>query len=128
MNKATTEKYKDMTDNAELLTKHMQDLQEKCSSNCCLPEGVVLIFFAFADSKFQPYLAKIDEIDASLGDLEKTVLVLDDYTLKLGTSLFAWCFAASSLTQFLPVIPENKFKYLKEAGKLPYKKPSVQQL
>jgi len=59
-----------------------------------------IVTFCCTDAKFQPYLNKIDEIDSSLGELERTVTLLDDYTLKL----------------------ENKFKYLKEAKKLPFNK------
>lgn len=52
------------------------------------------------DAAFEPHLQKIDEIDASLTDLERTLNALDAYTLRL----------------------ENKFKYLKETKQLPYKK------
>lgn len=52
------------------------------------------------DSEFEPYLKKIDDIDASLTELELTLKTLDAYTIRL----------------------ENKFRYLKEAKKLPYKK------
>ena len=54
----------------------------------------------FPDAAFEPHLKKIDEIDASLTDLERTLNALDSYTLKM----------------------ENKFRYLKNAKQSPYKK------
>lgn len=59
--------------------------------------------FGSLDASFEPQLKKIDEIDASLTELERTLNALDAYTLRL----------------------ENKFKYLKEAKQLPYKKLSA---
>eukprot|EP01122_Echinamoeba_exundans_P017157 TRINITY_DN8948_c0_g1_i1.p1 TRINITY_DN8948_c0_g1~~TRINITY_DN8948_c0_g1_i1.p1 ORF type:complete len:164 (+),score=53.64 TRINITY_DN8948_c0_g1_i1:563-1054(+) len=87
MNQVAKSKYEDMTTMAATLVRHMQELQDKYQ-------------------KYQPYLAKIDEVESSLTELEKTCLLLDEYTLKL----------------------ENKFKYLKEAKRLPYKKPPLQSL
>jgi len=52
------------------------------------------------DAEFKPYLEKIDEIDASVTELERTVVLLDDYTKRL----------------------EKKFKHLKAAGRLPYQR------
>ena len=53
------------------------------------------------DASMEPHLKRIDEIELHLGELEKTLFALDNYTLRL----------------------ENKFKYLKEGKKNSYKKP-----
>jgi hypothetical protein len=58
------------------------------------------LFFFVLDATFEPHLKKIDEIDASLTELERTLNALDSYTLKM----------------------ENKFRYLKNAKQSPYKK------
>jgi len=81
MNVVTKEKYGEMTTMAGKLGESMKLLQEKYKT-------------------FQPYLEKIDEIDASVTDLEKTVVLLDEYTQRL----------------------EEKFKHLKQIGRIPYKK------
>lgn len=60
----------------------------------------LLSHLTFKDAAFEPHLKKIDEIDSSLTDLERTMNALDAYTLRL----------------------ENKFKYLKENRNQPYKK------
>jgi len=64
MNAVTRDKYLEMTNVASLLTKEMADLQQKYND-------------------FSPYLTKIDEIDASVSELEKAVVLLDDYTKRL---------------------------------------------
>jgi len=66
MNLLASEKYVEMTDVAKGLTSFMKDLQIKYKD-------------------FQPYLEKIDEIDTNVTELEKTVLLLDDYTKRLET-------------------------------------------
>jgi biogenesis of lysosome-related organelles complex 1 subunit 2 len=81
INKITKEKYEEMTKIAKGLAEYMNSLQEKYR-------------------ELQPYLEKIDEIDASVTELEKVVALLDNYTLKL----------------------EEKIRVLKQAGKLPFKK------
>eukprot|EP01121_Diplochlamys_sp_Union-15-3_P011392 TRINITY_DN3302_c0_g4_i1.p1 TRINITY_DN3302_c0_g4~~TRINITY_DN3302_c0_g4_i1.p1 ORF type:complete len:203 (-),score=48.73 TRINITY_DN3302_c0_g4_i1:19-579(-) len=84
MNNVTKEKYVEMTEMAVKLGEQMTLLQQKYKS-------------------FQPYLEKIDEIDTSVNELEKTVVLLDEYTLRL----------------------EEKFKHLKQIGRLPYKKSNT---
>jgi biogenesis of lysosome-related organelles complex 1 subunit 2 len=81
MNLVTKEKYEEMTSHAGSLVNNMKALQEKYAA-------------------FEPHLKKIDEIDASLTDLEKTLNALDAYTQRL----------------------ENKFRYLKEHKQQPYAK------
>jgi len=66
MNLAASEKYAEMTDVAKGLTSFMKDLQIKYKD-------------------FNPYLEKIDEIDTNVTELEKTVLLLDEYTRRLET-------------------------------------------
>jgi biogenesis of lysosome-related organelles complex 1 subunit 2 len=65
MNNMTKEKYVDMTNTAHGLVEYMTLLQQKYT-------------------EFQPYLNKIDEIETSVNELEKTVALLDQYTLRLG--------------------------------------------
>jgi biogenesis of lysosome-related organelles complex 1 subunit 2 len=81
MNVLTKEKYVDMTKMTAQLATGMTELQAKYKA-------------------FQPYLAKIDEIETSVSELEKTVLALDDYTKKL----------------------EAKFQLLQRLAKNPYNK------
>jgi len=81
MNVVTKDKYGEMTSMAAKLGESMKLLQEKYKT-------------------FQPYLEKIDEIDSSVTDLEKTVVLLDEYTQRL----------------------EEKFKHLKQIGRIPYKR------
>jgi len=64
MNKITTQKYKRMTENASEMAEFMGLLQKKYES-------------------FKPYLEQIDEIERSIGELEKTVDMLDAYTTRI---------------------------------------------
>jgi len=64
MNSVCTTKYAEMTDVAKGLTSFMKDLQQKYQD-------------------FKPYLDQIDEIDANVTELEKTVVLLDDYSKRL---------------------------------------------
>jgi biogenesis of lysosome-related organelles complex 1 subunit 2 len=64
MNNVTREKYKDMTEITKNLTAFMDEMQKKYA-------------------EFEPYLKKIDEIDANVNELEHTVQLLDDYTRRL---------------------------------------------
>eukprot|EP01116_Phalansterium_solitarium_P010063 TRINITY_DN24474_c0_g1_i1.p1 TRINITY_DN24474_c0_g1~~TRINITY_DN24474_c0_g1_i1.p1 ORF type:complete len:151 (-),score=35.36 TRINITY_DN24474_c0_g1_i1:101-520(-) len=64
MNTATKEKYAEMTLVAKALTTFMENLQNKYKD-------------------FEPYLRKIEEIDNNVGELERTVGLLDDYTKRL---------------------------------------------
>jgi len=84
MNTSTKEKYVGMTKLSTQLVAGMTELQTKYKT-------------------FQPYLVKIDEIETSVNELEKTVLLLDEYTRKL----------------------EAKFQYLQRISKTPYKKEKV---
>eukprot|EP01123_Difflugia_compressa_P006337 TRINITY_DN18533_c0_g1_i1.p1 TRINITY_DN18533_c0_g1~~TRINITY_DN18533_c0_g1_i1.p1 ORF type:complete len:200 (+),score=59.60 TRINITY_DN18533_c0_g1_i1:31-600(+) len=81
MNVITKDKYAEMTQMTQQLVVGMTELQTKYKS-------------------FQPYLDKIDEIEISVDELEKTVLMLDDYTKKL----------------------EAKFQYLQRISKNSYNK------
>ncbi len=43
------------------------------------------VYVGGLDSKaksFEPYLAKVDEICEAVGQIEQTVMLLDDYTLR----------------------------------------------
>jgi len=64
MNTITLEKYKEMTATAQGLTAFMQDIQKKYE-------------------EFEPYLKKIDQIDANVSELEHTVFLLDEYSKRL---------------------------------------------
>jgi len=64
MNVITKDKYQEMAKSAELLVAAMGQLQKKYAA-------------------FEPFLAQIDEIDASVKELEETVLLLDQYTSRL---------------------------------------------
>jgi hypothetical protein len=91
MNQVAKSKYEDMTTMAATLVRHMQELQDKCTifshPHCSAQRNSERIYFfrVGTDQKYQPYLAKIDEVESSLTELEKTCLLLDEYTLKLGT-------------------------------------------
>lgn len=90
------------------------------------------------DKELQPYLAKIDELEASVTELEKVVILLDNYTLKLGNNFFSLKhththslglilshFSTSSSLfsdMFLLFFTEEKFRILKQTGKYPFKK------
>ncbi|KYR00965.1 biogenesis of lysosome-related organelles complex-1 [Tieghemostelium lacteum] len=64
MNNITSAKYHDMTEVTKGLSLFMGDLKVKYE-------------------EFQPYLDKINELDKNLGNLEKTVQLLDEYTKRL---------------------------------------------
>jgi len=64
MNAVTRDKYVEMTRMTSALVGSMTELQEKYK-------------------EFAPYLQKIDDIDASVAELERVVLVLDEYTKRL---------------------------------------------
>eukprot|EP01133_Synstelium_polycarpum_P015629 gene15629-18569_t len=64
MNNVTASKYHDMTEITKGLTMFMSDLKIKYE-------------------EFQPYLEKINELDKNVGDLEKTVQLIDEYTRRL---------------------------------------------
>ncbi len=38
-----------------------------------------------SDEEFDPYVKKIDQIDANVSELEHTVYLLDEYSKRLGT-------------------------------------------
>uniref|UniRef100_A0A6B2LQJ2 Biogenesis of lysosome-related organelles complex 1 subunit 2 n=1 Tax=Arcella intermedia TaxID=1963864 RepID=A0A6B2LQJ2_9EUKA len=80
MNLLTKDKYADMTAMTSQLVASMNELQLKYKS-------------------FEPHLNKIDEIEVSVNELEKTVILLNEYTKKL----------------------EAKFQYLQRVAKTPYK-------
>lgn len=105
MNVVTKDKYVEMTGVVIGLTKNMEGIQQKCtfsqrwwlsvfmsSVRCCsvstawlasmLP--VFCIILTFSDQDFQPYLKQIDEIETGVTELEQTVLLLDEYTKRLG--------------------------------------------
>ena len=42
---------------------------------------------SYSDQDFQPYLDKIEEIDMNVTELEKTVVLLDEYSKRLGILL-----------------------------------------
>ena len=64
LNTAAKQKYSGMADNTAQLVKYMSDLKEKYDS-------------------LAPYLAKVDEVDRSVTELEQTVASLDDYTKRI---------------------------------------------
>eukprot|EP00026_Physarum_polycephalum_P019736 Phypoly_transcript_21895.p1 GENE.Phypoly_transcript_21895~~Phypoly_transcript_21895.p1 ORF type:complete len:147 (+),score=37.34 Phypoly_transcript_21895:132-572(+) len=64
MNAVASSKYSEMSEVARGLTSFMKDLQQKYQD-------------------FQPYLDKIEEIDTSVTELEKTVVLLDEYSKRL---------------------------------------------
>jgi len=64
MNAVCSNKYTEMSEVASGLTSFMKDLQQKYQD-------------------FKPYLDKIDEIDANVSELEKTVVLLDEYSKRL---------------------------------------------
>ncbi|GAM20481.1 hypothetical protein SAMD00019534_036560 [Acytostelium subglobosum LB1] len=68
MNDVTSAKYKDMHEITKGLTLYMGDLKQKYE-------------------EFMPYLDKIDELDKNVGDLEKTVQLIDEYTKRLETKI-----------------------------------------
>ncbi|EFA77587.1 biogenesis of lysosome-related organelles complex-1 [Heterostelium album PN500] len=68
MNSVTASKYKDMTDMTKGLTLYMNDLKLKYE-------------------EFLPYLEKIDDLDKNVGDLEKTVQLIDEYTKRLESKI-----------------------------------------
>ncbi|KAF2070081.1 hypothetical protein CYY_008607 [Polysphondylium violaceum] len=68
MNNVTAAKYQDMTNQTKGLSLFMSDLKSKYE-------------------EFQPYLDKISDLDKNVTDLEKTVLLLDEYTKRLETKI-----------------------------------------
>jgi len=64
MNAVCSSKYTEMSEVARGLTSFMKDLQQKYQD-------------------FQPYLDKIEEIDTNVTELEKTVVLLDEYSKRL---------------------------------------------
>lgn len=86
MNYVVAEKYSSMNEHAKLLVNQMKELQEKCLYMRLkyIYKFTLILIINITDLSYLPYLQKIDEIDASLIEFEKTVALLDDYTQKLG--------------------------------------------
>ena len=73
LNQHATARYADMATVTKSLNVHVEDVKSKYRS-------------------FEPYLARVDEICDSVAKLEQTVLMLDDYTMRLVGNLFSLFF------------------------------------
>ncbi len=74
------------------------------------------------DSKaksFEPYLAKVDEICEAVSQIEQTVVVLDDYTMRCATACLACaCYFSDSPADRLEA------KFASAGGSSPAKSPA----
>ncbi len=59
----------------------MQFLWNNCKKNVG-PD--CFVFIQCIDKEFEPYVSKIEQLDTSLGELESSVMLLDEYTKRLG--------------------------------------------
>ncbi len=142
MNHVTTEKYKAMTDQATDLVLFMEELQKKCTIRClhCAQTSAELTLVSAhhrTDVSFQPYLQQIDTIEKSVDELERTVMLMDEYTRQLEgkfrllnerekaamvtqvRALISWTFMAQLTTSNgLPTITVFAFRSSREAQRL----------
>ncbi len=112
MNKAMSDKYREMNTLASGFTSQMQEVDQKCM---CLKHKVTVciclffvlvfsmivclfwysnltVFRVFSDEELKPYLVQIDQVDAAVTELEGVVAQLNAFTKRLGmynlTSLY----------------------------------------
>ena len=81
MNEAASAKYAELGGVTKVLSRHVEDIRSK-------------------DASFRPYLERVDEICDAVAQIEQTVMLLDDYTIRLVRLLifclfFCLCFYAS---------------------------------